>query len=540
MFYEQNQFDSVLECPVCMHRYDVPLMVPCCWKTICQKCAEKMNTNGCCVLCQAHTNKSASSNGQIKLPVNEALSKLLELKPVDLINTDFYRKISDLYKSINLNLDELTRIENCTETNIVDYFALLKSEISNNVENLIQKALDIKKSIQNELDCIETSFLTYLEHLNLSYLKSIIKEKLKNWQVNLNDASFDQLDQLLKDCELLNQDLSEKINFINQYLLNINKIVFNQKNEINSLLESYIGRLDFEFADHSLLLPFTVKYLNNLVKKEVINIDLNVKLIYTGPVGYKKILFVSKNDFDEFTDVKLHVCDLSNRLLYQQNELKMKINYVQTSLKYVCVSLTDYQTGRNMLKLFTDKLSLVKSVILDDKASFLYLNNDFVYAKMSTVYPFLHKFDYNLEKQPVFNCEAKGLNARSDLLACLNLESILAVENSRIYLLDEYFSCINVYSEQSGEFLEKIRLRNCANCFVKLSFGTQNEENNEERVVCVDRENKTLGIYGKNKKLIVENRLESSVKNVDSFFLCHDGSLMLTDNLNDFIYYYSV
>lgn len=539
MFYEQNQFDSVLECPVCMHRYDVPLMVPCCWKTICQKCAKNMTTLGCCALCKSNTSQIATSNGHVKLPINEALSKLLDLKPVDLINTEFYRKISDLYKSINYNLDELTRIENITETKITDYFNLLKNEISNNVENLIQKALEIKKNIQNELDSIEKSFLVYFKHLNLSYFKSSIRERLKNWQINLNDPSFNHLDQLLKDCELLNQDLSDKMHFINQYLLNINKIVFNQKNEIDSLLENYIGRLDYEFVDHSLLLPLTVKYLNSLVKKEIIKINLNLKLIYIGPVGFKKILFVLKNDYDEFTDVKFRMCDLSNMVLYECNEFKMKINYVQTSLKYVCVSLTDYQTGRNMLKLYTDKLKLLKSIILDDKASYLYLNDDFIYAKISNVLPFLHKFDYNLDKQKIFSSETKNINANSDLLACLNLETIMAIENSRIYLFDEYFSCINVYCEKSGIYLERIKLRNCNNCFVKLYLEDKDQDSGE-KIVIVDRESKTLCVYGKDKNIIVENRLESCVENIDSFFLCHDGSLMFIDNLNDFIYYYSV
>lgn len=536
MFYEQNQFDSLLTCPICSQRFDVPLMLPCCWKTVCNKCTQKITTTQTCSLCK---NQHLQFQTKRQLPVNEAILKLLDLKPVDLIHTDIYLKLSDLFKFINSNLDELERIEKHTETNITQYFTLLKTEISNNVELLIQKTLCLKKTLLNDLDYLEKKFLNHFQNLSLNNLKTQVQEKLKKWQNNINDASFKKLDKLLIECENLNGTLDEKIRFISQNLLNTNKIVFNQKYELDSLLESYVGHVEFEpFLDPKNLL-YTVKYLNNLVKVDKIDLDLNLNLIYVRPFGFKKILFVSKNDYDEYTEVKLQVCDTTSRSLYEHTESKSKINYVQTSINLICISLTDYQTGRNILKLYNEKLYLIKMVFLDNPVNYVCFNSEFIYVKIDNMYPFLHKFDLELNKQDLFDNSTNDLTSKSDILVSLAVDKIICIEKSRIYMLDKCFSSIKIYSELTGDLVETVEFKYARDCFVMLKID-ECEMDLDEKIICLNKTEKNLGVYDKYGNLIVENKLDASIKNINEFFICHDGSLMFLDSLNDAIYYYNV
>ncbi|CAF0995261.1 unnamed protein product [Brachionus calyciflorus] len=539
MFYEQNQFDCLLTCTLCTQRYDIPLMLPCCWKTICKKCTEKMTLNRTCSLCKKQNIQILNSNGKISLPVNEALQKLLDLKPVDLIYTEFYRKFSEFFKLINSNLDELNLIEKHSESNIIQYFQILKSEISKNVENLIQKALNFKNIVLNDLDSLEQTYRTHLKNLNLSNLKKKVKEKLKKYQSDINDSSFNNQDQLLHDCEHLNKSLNDKINFINGNLLNTNKIVFNQKHEMDSLLENFIGKFEYEpnIKTHDLI--ETVKFLNSFLKMKKIDMDLNLNLIYVRPMGFKKILYVSKNDYDEYTDVSFQICDGNNSVLFEHTEWKSRINYVQTNLKFICVSLTDYRTGRHILKVFNQKLKLIKSIVLESQSNYIFLCEEFIYLKLDNVYPFLHKYNFNLEKESIFAENLNVLTSQSDILVSLNIDKIITIQKNRIYFLDKCFSCVKVYSELNADLIECIKFKEVRDCFIKLVIDFE-QDCLDEKIICLNTQKKTLSVYDKNENIIVENKLDSGCKNINEFFLCPDGSLMFLDNLNDAIYYYNV
>lgn len=165
MFYEQNQLDSLLNCPTCMQRFDQPLMMPCCWKTVCKKCILKYNQNSdylhTCPQCKRKNQSLKFSN----LPVNEALHKLLNLKPVDLIHADLYRKLGDLFKTIQTDLEDLDLLEKNAQINLDTFFDTIKENIINNTRILIEKANNHKEKILNELEYLKSKISSNINRL---------------------------------------------------------------------------------------------------------------------------------------------------------------------------------------------------------------------------------------------------------------------------------------------------------------------------------------------------------------------------------------
>lgn len=559
MFYEQNQLDNLLNCPCCKNRFDLPLMLPCCWKTICKRCTEKYTYKNLesfkCPLCSK--NQKLSRNGELSLPVNETLSKLLNIKPVDLLHADLYRKLGDLFKNIQSNLDELNFIEKHAQSNLDEFFSLIKNEIQNNTQHLIEQANKLKDRLISDLDYLKIKMLDTFKNLfsdqsnsKLLKFKHFCFTQLNEWQtiVNMYDSNHansklteNNLDLILKEAQCLDSNLREKNHFLNKTILN-HKLVFNQKFETKHLLESFIGKFELD-SDLSSFLnnKLSIKYLNDLIELEVIPIDDKLDPIYIVPLLFKKFLSVSKNSYDEFSDIKLRVLDTNGAVIHENNDLvKSKIDAVQSFSDFVCISLTDYKTGRNLIKLYDSNLCLVKTVIIDNQSDLIYMNLSNIYVKVEATYPFLFKYDYELNRLDLFD---KSLinNVTSDLFVSLSVDKLVHVNSNRIYLKDDCFSQIKVYSELNGDLIETIDVKYLRDSTLYISnfIGEDSDlDNNGEQIICLNKNEKCMELYDKKGKLIVANKLDEKIRNITDFYASQDGSFVFVDYLNQLIYCY--
>jgi hypothetical protein len=79
MLFEQSEIIDLLKCENCSQQYDVPRILPCCDKTICNTCVqliEKQSKNKFkCIVCKE--NETIPKNG---FKINQLAVLLLKLK----------------------------------------------------------------------------------------------------------------------------------------------------------------------------------------------------------------------------------------------------------------------------------------------------------------------------------------------------------------------------------------------------------------------------------------------------------------------------
>lgn len=361
--------------------------------------------------------------------------------------------------------------------------------------------------------------------------------KLNEWQ-SLGQQAQDSngLDLVLKDAENLMLNLKEKNIFLTNNYLN-HKLVYNQKYEIKSLLESFLGRIELN-PDYEFGLNSPIKYLNELVHMETVNMDPGMNYVLVLPLLFKKFLFISKKSFDEYSDVSIQVQDSFGKVLHENNDLiKVKVNCAQSFSNFLVISLTEYKTGRNVLKLYDLDLSLIKSSVLDNQCNMISINSTNIYVKIESTYPFLFKYDYELNKQDLFD-KILSSNLSGDLFVSLAVDKLACVSSGRIYLIDSCFWKIKIYSETSGELIDTICIKSIRDCAVFVTSQTENEEVLEERIICLNKQDKVLNLFDKYGKILEQNKLDEGIRNINEFYVCQDGSYVFVDNLNDRIYCY--
>ena len=182
MFYDHNQVDDLLNCPNCSNRYDTPLLLPC-YRTICKRCISKHTTDKqfTCPFCPDTVHPLPDKG----YAINDAVSSLLKLKPVDVHRAEMYRRIADLLKLIQISMNDLENIEANVKVNLFDYFALVKKEVSSSAENVIEHTVKYRDRLLGEIDYLERQSADYFRELcdgSLLKLKKHCGQKRKEWQ----------------------------------------------------------------------------------------------------------------------------------------------------------------------------------------------------------------------------------------------------------------------------------------------------------------------------------------------------------------------
>jgi hypothetical protein len=550
MFYDHNQVEDLLNCSVCNQRYDKPLLLPC-WKTICNKCVinrtvldsdgvEKLNCPFCVKSSIIH---EVPDQG---FAVNDALNSLLHLKPVDVHRAELFKTIGDLLKKIQFNMNDLDNIEKNIKLNLYDYFEIIKNEIVENTQKLIDQATKYRDKLINQIEYLKQQSCKYFTDLfsadgSLSELKKKCTSKKYEWQTSIEKCSTTSADEnkintIIKEANLLNSKLAETKMFI-QNSINNRKLVFNQAEP--TYIENKLGHIDFQdqidLVDHRL----KVKLMNNLVKCQHLNLSDSDNLItilttHLIPLVHERLILVSKSSYDDFSNIDISIIDMNGKLLAQNTDnAQSKINAIGSYSNYLVVSLTDLMTGRDIIKLYNSSLQLITSIITEFKCEQIYFNDSYVYTKLDANYPYCYKFDYNLVKQPMFT----NLSTKTEIFVSFVVDKLIhfSSNTNRIYFNDKCFSRLKIYSESTGHLINSIHVDNLRDCSIRIDSALINSD----QFLCFNKDKRYLRVYdASNASLLAENYLSDSVTNVTNFYLTKDGYYVFVDNLNDSVYFY--
>jgi hypothetical protein len=180
MFYEHNQVEDLLNCVNCGERYDTPYLLPC-FRTICKKCILNSTNNNqfSCPFC-ANAVHQVPPNGYA---INDTLNSLLKLKPVDVHRAEMFRSMGELLKKIQLNINDLDDLEANIRANLFDYYELIKKEIIQSADNLIEQTLKYRDKLIGEIDYIKKQSTSFFKDLLngplLVFKKNCIHKKLE-------------------------------------------------------------------------------------------------------------------------------------------------------------------------------------------------------------------------------------------------------------------------------------------------------------------------------------------------------------------------
>lgn len=256
MFYEKSLIINLLKCQKCNQSYDEyeqPRILPCCGKTICTRCVNKIekevkNNLFKCVMCLEENYLPKKG-----FPINELAVKLAFEQPKEVYRgekcEEFKINLQSLEKlSIKLLFEmehgEDAAKEHCIELKRMIQLATEKKiqEIIINSEFLIQKVDDYEyETIERYAKNFE--FKQKLEEL-IDEANNFLKEQ-NNYlnQFKINDSEITALNERLNK---LKTKLEDK--------LNIKKVLFNNrlmKFEINNTFidDSLIGNISYKRID---------------------------------------------------------------------------------------------------------------------------------------------------------------------------------------------------------------------------------------------------------------------------------------------------
>ena len=191
MFYEHNQVEDLLNCRSCNERYNTPLLLPC-WKTLCQSCVLSKTDESTKLLACPYC-KNTHEVPATGFPLNESLTALLKLRPVDVHRAEMYRTLGDLLKKLQLDMDDLSCMESHSHKNLLDYFDLITSEIKLSAKTLIQQVVRYRDKLLKEIDYFRAQSFESVNDLFASrkyaeFKRDCAAKKLE-WQLIITDTS---------------------------------------------------------------------------------------------------------------------------------------------------------------------------------------------------------------------------------------------------------------------------------------------------------------------------------------------------------------
>jgi hypothetical protein len=263
MFYDQSSIEKLLKCQSCNQFYDTyeePRILPCCGKTLCGKCIERIekdikNNLFKCVMCDDECTMPKK-----RFPINELVARLVLEQPKDVyrgeVCEEFKINLFNLESLVNkLNYD-MNHGEDSIKEHCIELRRMIQLATEKKIQELIAKSeLLIQRVHSYEQDTVEKyaknteykkMLSTVVDEVN-SFLKDQ-KRYLSQFIINENEIGFSnmKLEELrLKVEENLNIKKTLFDNRLMSFCIN--------KTQVD---ESLIGNISFERIDTTLTVSF--------------------------------------------------------------------------------------------------------------------------------------------------------------------------------------------------------------------------------------------------------------------------------------------
>jgi len=241
------------------------------------------------------------------LSVLDNLDTITILDNLDSLNS-FYQNLQKIKNSLDVIFDEITKIIQFI-TNDSNYLRELKNKINE---------IFINFNIDNDLNEIEL-FLDKIKNNNLVSFLEYEEGDLKN-KIDLLNSNRDLLNKILNIIDSLNLELINKINYLQDYLLKIQRIYldFIQKNR------EKIELLDFNFENFTGSINQFVLIKSNFEKEKEINLPnlLNKITDSIRRLELKVNQFIDK--YKDFLEILNNINNLNEYIEKVKKELEIK------------------------------------------------------------------------------------------------------------------------------------------------------------------------------------------------------------------------
>ncbi|CAF0836348.1 unnamed protein product [Didymodactylos carnosus] len=231
-FVDYNDLESLLECSLCLDRFQEPRLIPC-QHTYCTKCIQELCEGSdtiICPQCRAQHPIQQKQDGVLQFPRNITYQQLLDIKTEQLVSTrqcqvcDKKRAFSDCLhckKAVCLDCKKLHRRELSDVTDLL-------------INDLTKSSTLCKESLTNEI----TTFLTncdYIKKQISSYTKDLI-QTLKQQEINMK-SDLDKL--IIKQIEtdnVLDEKFIEIQTLSSKYLSSLQNMILEHKNSRKDII----------------------------------------------------------------------------------------------------------------------------------------------------------------------------------------------------------------------------------------------------------------------------------------------------------------
>jgi hypothetical protein len=249
MFFETNQVNDILICEQCKGRLDLPKILPC-GKTICSFCAplnllSTIDNKFDCLVC-----KNKHEVPRDGLPNNEALLKMLSIKPTRISRGKLFDSLQNSLDDIRKKNSFIEHGINNSNDLIKEYCMDLRSEVQLKTEQAIEQINELNKEIIDQIDEYEQELIEFNRTNSLDEFNKVSKELESFYDVN-----NEYLKQFIVDDEILLRSTNEATNLIKKAELEIDNLktiifdgrflIFEKNNDkINKLILGTLKILD--------------------------------------------------------------------------------------------------------------------------------------------------------------------------------------------------------------------------------------------------------------------------------------------------------
>ena len=226
MYFETNQVNDILLCDQCEGKLDIPKILPC-GKTICSFCAplnllSTIDNKFDCLVC-----KNKHEVPRDGLPNNEALLKMLSIKPTRISRGKLFDSLQNSLDDIRKKNSFIEHGINNSNDLIKEYCMDLRSEVQLKTEQAIEQINKLNKEIIDQIDEYEQELieLNKINSKSLDAFNKIVKElesfyNLSTEYLNKNEVD----DKLIKKS---NEDATNLFKKAEIEIENVKDIIFN-------------------------------------------------------------------------------------------------------------------------------------------------------------------------------------------------------------------------------------------------------------------------------------------------------------------------
>ena len=207
MFFEENQVNEALNCPICLKRYDTPYNVPC-GNCVCHKCLstiilvldENSNEYECSLCNDYHVYPKKG------FPTNKSLIKILKEQPSEVYRGKMIEDLKVILKEIQSKRKEFEYLLNNGLEKISETCLEMRTDVQLATESAILRINELSEAMLKEIgeyekECVNSFHANKINKDEFALFIKELDDFHHYWNENLKKLILSE-DEIAKSCEL--------------------------------------------------------------------------------------------------------------------------------------------------------------------------------------------------------------------------------------------------------------------------------------------------------------------------------------------------